>query len=168
MDINEIEQGMIKVLGDTGKQLVEARAFNNTERTKAVLTNLTKFIYVYDPRLQVWSKRNDVDSTLNGWLYDLTVCDGRSQDDIDKVLVALESEWNADFKEIKYDFYKLVQSRSMLRVMIFQADDVNRTIDDLVKIVGTSAMTLSGDHYLFAGWRWREKEPFIFRPYVTA
>ena len=164
MNINEIEQSIINVLRDTGKQLVAACAYSNPERTKTIFRNLTNYAYVKN--LRVWSEPNERDKSINEWLYDFTIYEGQTPIDIDKILVALESEWNGDFKEIKYDFYKLVQSRSILRVMIFQADDVNRTFDDLVKIVDTSAMSLSGDRYLFAGWRWREKDPFIFRPYV--
>jgi hypothetical protein len=166
MNIIEIEQGLVSIMEDTAKRLRDTRAYTNKERTRVMFTDLTKFFYNNYKTLEVWTCPNDTDHTINGWLFDFTVCDGRTPDDIDKILVALESEWNADFKEIKYDFYKLVQSRALLRVMVFQADDVNQSISDLIKIVAASQMSVSGDRYLFAGWSWGDKNGFTFKPYV--
>ena len=89
------------------------------------------------------------------------ICEGQTPIDIDKIWVALESEWSLKFDEIKYDFYKLIQSRSMLRVMVFQSLDVAKTNNDLVMILESSQMSVRGDRYLFAGWN--DEDGFRFK-----
>ncbi len=130
----------------------------------AIFTDLTK--YAYSLPLRVWRKKNELDPTLTGCLYDFMMCEGNILIDIDKVWVALESEWSLKFDEVKYDFYKLVQSRSMLRVMIFQSRDVEKTFGDLLKIVETSQMSVCGDRYLLAGWN--DDDGFTFRPHTKS
>ncbi len=124
MNANDLEQAIIRVISDASQKLIENQNHSDTDWTATIFTNLTK--HAYDLNLRVWSKRNEADPTLTECLYDLMICEGKTAIDIDKVWVALESEWSLKFDEIKYDFYKLVQSRSMLRVMIFQSRDVER------------------------------------------
>ena len=164
MNANDIDQAIIRVIADTAQRLTENRNHSDADWTTAIFTALTKYAYD-DLKLRVWSKKNEVDPTLTGCLYDFMICEGKTPIDIDRVWVAIESEWSLSFNEIKYDFYKLVQSRSMLRVMIFQSRDVERTISDLVKILETSQMSICGDRYLFAGWD-DEKNAFTFKSHI--
>ena len=158
MNTNDIEKAIIRLISDASQRLIENGNHSNAAWTTAIFTDLTK--YAYDLNLLVWTKPNELDDTLNGFLYDFVICEGHTPIDIDKVWVAMECEWNLAFDEIKYDFYKLVQSRSMLRVMIFQSRDVKRTTSDLVSILETSQMSMCGDHYLLAGWS--DEDGFTF------
>jgi hypothetical protein len=117
MNVNDIEQAIIRVISNASRRLIENRIHSDADWTTAIFTDLTE--YAYGLNLRVWSKRNEVDPTLTGCLYDFMICEGETPIDINKVWVALESEWSLKYDNIKYDFYKLVQSRSMLRVMMF-------------------------------------------------
>ena len=150
MNTNDIEQAIIPLIRDAPERLIEQGNHSNADWTTAIFTALTK--YAYDLNLRVWTKKNEKDPTLKGCLYDFMICEGKTPIDIDRLWVAMESEWNPKFDEIKYDFCKLIQSRSMLRVMVFQSRDVERTISGLVNILETSQISISGDRYLFAGW----------------
>jgi hypothetical protein len=164
MNTNDIEQGIIRVISDASQQLIENKNHSDAGWTDGIFTALTK--WAYGLNLWVWSKNNEVDRTLTGFLYDFMVCEGKTGTDIDKVWVAMESEWKLPFDEIKYDFYKLIQSRSMLRVMIFQSKDVERTIGDLINILEKSQMSVSGDRYLFAGWH--DDNGFTFKSHTKS
>ncbi len=162
MNTNDIEHTIILLIRDTTERLIEQRNHSDADWTTAIFTALTK--YAYDLKLRVWTKTNEIDHTLTGCLYDFMICEGKTHIDIDKVWVAMECEWSLKFDEIKYDFYKLIQSRSMLRVMIFQSRDVERTINDLVNILETSQMSVCGDRYLFAGWS--DENGFSFKTHT--
>ena len=162
MTTDQIEQGLIQVITEAAGKLVDARIHNDSAWTGAIFSGLTA--YAYSLNLNVWSRPNEEDATLNECLYDLIICEGRTPTDIDKVWVVLESEWNFDFNEIKYDFTKLTLCRSMLRVMVFQSRTVNRISEDLVKLVDESKMSLTGDRYLFAGWD--DDNGFTFRSHT--
>jgi hypothetical protein len=162
MNTNDIEQAITPLIRAASERLVEQQNRSNADWTAAIFTDLTKYAYGLKlNNLYVWTKKNEVDDTLTGFLYDFMICEGQTPVDVDKVWVALESEWSLKFAEIKYDFHKLIQSRSMLRVMIFQSRDVEGTISDLVKIVEASPMSICGDRYLFAGWS--DDEGFTFK-----
>jgi len=165
---DDIEQGIIKVLCDTSKQLADAELNSDRARTEAIFKAITELASSVNLKVRV----TEENKANNAWLYDLTVFDG-TPDDIYKVWVALESEWNPYLDHIKYDFYKLVQSRSMLRVMLFKSDDCHTITNTLVKIVETSEMSESGDRYLFAGWDWEKRHNtdngmFHIRQYTKA
>jgi hypothetical protein len=153
MSTKDFEAGFKGVILDATEPLTKNRNQSPAAWTDAIFTALTKYAYDGFPALWVWSKRNEIDRTLTGFLYDFMLCEGggNAGNDIGKVWVALESEWSAYFEEIKADFYKLVLSRSMLRVMIFKSSDVEKAISELVRILETSPMSISGDRYLFAG-----------------
>jgi hypothetical protein len=135
--------------------------------TDGIFTALTAWAYKDLPSEVVWCKKNVVDPTLTGWLYDFTIAEpGETPNDIKSVLVALESELSdLSFEGIKHDFYKLVQGRSGLRVMIFRSENVERTIGDLIAILEKSPMSVTGDRYLFAG---RNQHVFTFKSHTKA
>jgi hypothetical protein len=165
MDTNQLEEAIKNVISIASERMVKNRNTSNADWTTAIFTDLTE--YAYGLPLRVWTKKNECDDTLTGCLYDFMMCEGQTPIDIDKVWVALESEWSLNFDEIKYDFYKLVQSRSMLRVMIFQSRDVEKTISELGNILEKSQMSVCGDRYLLAGWN-DDDGRFTFRPHTKS
>jgi len=149
--------GIMGVIEATGRRLSDAH-HTNEEWTTAIFSDLHR--YAYGLGLRVWTKPNEVDTTTNEWLYDFVISEGLTPQDIDRVLVALECAWDCPFCKMKCDFLKLVQSRSMLRVMIFQSDDAEKTTNDLIEIVEVSRMSVPGDQYLFV--RWSDHDGFAF------
>ena len=81
-----------------------------------------------------------------------------------ELILALESEWLQNFDDIWDDFCKLVPSRAMLRVMIFEKqtlEAVEKTMEDLEpSIIGFRA-SQDGDRYLFCGL-WSEAQQYRF------
>ena len=57
----------------------------------------------------------------SGWLYDLIWYKVDDQGQLLSVPLILECEWHTNYERIKYDFEKLLISRSKYKVMIFQA-----------------------------------------------
>jgi hypothetical protein len=84
----------------------------------------------------------------------------------DVPLVA-ECEWGGE-GGIKYDFEKLLISKSQYKLMIFKSDS-DKNIDDIInkmKIwINIFRQTSKGDRYLFAGW---SKNHWIFEHYIVA
>jgi len=160
MEVEEISN-RISAVSNT---LLNEKISSNKEWTKAIFESLTE--YAYENNKRIWSHPNNIDHTINEWLYDLVIFDGETPTDISEILVTLESEWNSSFDEIKYDFYKLIQSRSNLRVMIFQANNVSDTTEKLVKLLEFSNIAQTGDQYLFACWN--DSSGFYMLPYVKS
>ena len=59
------------------------------------------------------------------WLYDLIWFQNSPEKHLEKLVMALESEWSRDPDEILYDFEKLLVARAPLKVMIFQDNGGN-------------------------------------------
>ncbi len=74
------------------------------------------------------------------WLYDMCWLDygemyedGSNRKFFDTVLV-VESEWSTKDGDLEDDFEKLVQARSGLRVMVFQAQTKSKAIDTIQRL----------------------------------
>ena len=157
------ELGIMGAIEATGKRL-SGRHHTNGEWTTAILSDLHR--YADGLGLRVWTTPNAVDSTTNKWLYDFVISEGPTPQDIARVLVAVECAWDCPFCKIKCDFLKLVQSRSTLRVMIFQSNDVEKTTNGLIEIVEVSKMSVPGDQYLFV--RWNGQDGFTFTSHTKS
>lgn len=59
----------------------------------------------------------------NEWLYDLVWYKEDNDNFLSSVPLVMESEWDKSFKAIKYDFEKLLLSKSKYKIMIFQATE---------------------------------------------
>jgi RNAse (barnase) inhibitor barstar len=73
------------------------------------------------------------------WLYDLIWFQNSPQKHLERLVMALESEWSRDPDEILYDFEKLLVARAPLKVMIFQ--DNGRNLDALWQMFEKSLQT---------------------------
>lgn len=145
-----------ETLSNVSDSLIDQNVHNNDRKwTREIKTELFKLgdsigYSVYT------SKANDYDDSSNEYLYDMIWYTSEDESsrvhDLREINMALESEWKMSFDEIKYDFYKLVQSRAELRVMIFQSKDVTTIMNQLKSIINESMISLKGDFYLLAGW----------------
>lgn len=73
------------------------------------------------------------------WLYDLIWFQNSPEKHLERLVMALESEWSRDPDEILYDFEKLLVARAPLKVMIFQ--DNGENLDALWQMFEKSMQT---------------------------
>ena len=78
-------------------------------------------------------------------LWDLTWF--RNDEKILEIALIAEIEWSPHLPDIIYDFEKLIMGRAALRLMVFPG--TKETIKELVDIAKKSALSQSGDNYLF-------------------
>ncbi len=94
------------------------------------------------------------------WLYDMTWFE-MWEDRIARLPLILESEWI--FEGIEDDFYKLLQARADLRVLVFEGHNtaIVSKFDKLKSRLREFTDTSPRDRYLFAAFDWDGGE-FIF------
>lgn len=94
------------------------------------------------------------------WLYDF-VCYRENKIGLDNVLFVAESQWMnlwhkyRNFKDIRFDFEKLMLARCQIRIMIFEANneaEIQKYITQLNNIVANSQMTQTNDRYMYMAW----------------
>jgi len=159
MDTIELE--IEKTLNNVANELPAGMKL--TVWTRAIKTALTELAYRIGYNVYT-SKANDHDDTTNECLYDMLwyqSLDGHSND-LNRIHLALESEWNMSFDEIRYDFYKLIQARAEHRVMIFQSFDINSTMRELTDLINKSRVSEIGDKYLLVAWNAHDDDKFTF------
>jgi hypothetical protein len=109
------------------------------------------------------------------WLYDLTC---REENDyIKNILLVLESEWknskNKFYKEnIRYDFEKLLVSRSKYRAIVLEANN-HKEKEDIVgqlrKCIEQFEDSKEEDRYLFVCWmQSKDERKFDFSVYIVS
>ena len=103
------------------------------------------------------------------WLFDLIWVKGNYEENrIERVILAMESEWDRSKGSIDYDFQKLMVVRADLRVMLFNTKKKEKweeIISSLKEQVKKFSQSQDGDRYLFGGWI-DEKEAFEFEEYT--
>jgi len=106
------------------------------------------------------------ESMRGAWLYDLiwyleedSIWPNRLKD----VILVLESEWSTSLGEIRYDFQKLVQAKSWLKVLICQ--DMNNDMKhELIADIEAFESKNMSEIYLFASYD-NAKGMFIYETY---
>jgi hypothetical protein len=90
------------------------------------------------------------------WVYDHHWQELSENNEITSLPLAMEIEWGfgrADLKErILDDFYKLVQAKTGLRVLVFQYGQVASLFDDLERRFRGFRLTTGGDRVLLVGY----------------
>jgi len=164
-NIEDIEKDVQNILNQTADQLFEKGVKDNTHWTRDIKTALAKLAWEKYGFLVWTGKNNDFDDT-NEWLYDMVWYDSFDEKgfEIKNIYLILESEWDKSLREIKYDFYKLIQGRANIRVMIFQSDKVDNTFNELVKTIQSSPISQVGDKYLLVGWN--DDYGFTFKSHI--
>jgi hypothetical protein len=90
----------------------------------------------------------------NEWLYDMVWFRNNADGQLEDVGLVLESEWDLNFRGVKFDFEKLLLSKSKYKVMVFQGDSdtIPKTFNKLAGIVKGCSLTKEGEKYLFCAW----------------
>lgn len=98
------------------------------------------------------------------WLYDMTWFEVH-EDRIVRLPMILESEWI--FGGVEDDFYKLVQARADLRVLIFENkySRIASKLEELKSRLSDFRQAEAGDRYLFAANNW-DQTGFVFESYA--
>jgi hypothetical protein len=158
---NVVEDTLINV----SSNLVNKGVKTDKPWTKAIQLALTSVAYdQFD--LCVYTNKNERDQNINAWLYDLVMYEADDEycKEIRTINLIMECEWNKSFEEIKYDFYKLIQGRAAHRLLIFQSDNVDNTLNELEKIINFSTIAQKDDRFLLCGWD--NNDGFTFRPVI--
>ena len=91
----------------------------------------------------------------NEWLYDMVWYRGVSPGHLREIGMILESEWNRDPYEIRYDFEKLLIAKSPIKVMVFQ--DYKDNLPQLWSLLETGIRTFktepASEKYILAGFK---------------
>ncbi|MGA9755973.1 MAG: hypothetical protein WBV23_12625 [Desulfobaccales bacterium] len=101
------------------------------------------------------------------WLYDIVWYQSDNEKYMTDVPLVAECEWGGE-GAIKYDFEKLLISRSPYKLMIFQSDsdkNINDIINKMKIWITNFRQTSKRDRYLFAGW---SKTHWMFEHYIVA
>lgn len=94
MNANEIGEIIKQVLNTEAQRLKQNQKFLPKDWTTSLFVALTRWAYK-DEQLVVWCKKNEVDATLTGCLYDFMISErGETPNDINDIWVVLESEWS--------------------------------------------------------------------------
>lgn len=104
------------------------------------------------------------DADCGEWLYDLAWYKYDKNRILKSLALAVESEWGS-YDEIKYDFEKILVSKAEYKLLIFQGNEINSYIENLIDIINSYEGSEKGDSYLFTGWHWDEQN-FIFYNYI--
>jgi hypothetical protein len=102
------------------------------------------------------------------WLYDIAWFQLDYVKNITDVPLVVEVEWGTR-KYIKYDFEKLLVSRSKYRVMVFKAASDSAVRDlfrEMRQWITKFHRTTIGDRYLLVGWS-RKSDHWIVKPFVA-
>jgi hypothetical protein len=164
--MDELETKIRSTITKVEVDLVGQGVTNVSTWTRSLMNELYELANEHF-HLRVWTgSNNDYDPTTNEWLYDMVWYESFDERglEIKSIHMIMESEWNRSLEAIKYDFYKLLQGRAKLRVMLFQANDVSLVIQQLVGIIQQSSISENGDKYLLVGWN--DDDGFSFTSHV--
>lgn len=148
MNYSPIEKAVQTRLNNVATELTNSGKSNTvwTERIKKELAILAES-YGYS------QSSNYPPENKPEWLFDISwyKLDSTSRNLLEFPL-ALESEWSWHFKDIQYDFQKLLVAKADTRVMIFQGDDktVPEILEKLKDDIKAFRHTSPGDRYMFA------------------
>jgi hypothetical protein len=93
-----------------------------------------------------------------GWLYDLIWYRNNDKNQLEEVFLVLESEWSLEFKNIKYDFEKLLVANAEYKIIIFQSkaeDTLHGIFSDLEDGIRAYKYPSYGT-YILAGISWEK------------
>ena len=95
----------------------------------------------------------DANQSTGAWLYDL--CWYRNKnDELVEVPMVLESEWSRHWKDIRFDFEKLLQAKASIKVMIFEEGETSleKIWEHLLSSIRAFGNPEEGECYLLAGF----------------
>jgi len=139
-------------LDNTARMLYKDSKTDYKSWTRAIKTNLLNLAHQTFDYYYYAGTDNDYDITTNEWLYDMVWYEAYDNKKIKRIRLVLECEWSTNFKEIEYDFQKILLAKSDLRVMIFQSLDAESITKSLINMIEQFKQATKGDEYLFAAW----------------
>jgi hypothetical protein len=176
MDIEEFKrkalpvEKMIRETLEANSWLIGDSDDKPSNWTAAVNSLLKKVAQELHAGCQIACKRT---GDCSEWLYDF-VCYTENDFGLEDVLFVAESQWmnhwhkDQNYKDILFDFEKLILARCQIRIMIFEANnetEIREYIGWLTKVVSLSKLTQTSDRYMFVGWN-IEKEDFSTDLYI--
>jgi hypothetical protein len=112
--VDEIEDKICKAIRSVPIDSLKGDGAWTKAIFKAIADLGTKLDY------HICSSRSDGEYD-GGWLYDLIWYENDEKGQLKSLPLVLESEWDKNYKGVKYDFEKLLIARAKYKIMIFQA-----------------------------------------------
>lgn len=150
------------LLTTTGKSLVEKRCIDNRTWTQTIIRGLSSL--GLDRGFCPYPLFEGDKRVCSEWLYDMTWTKETDEGSLKEIVLALESEWS--HRGARYDFQKLVQAKSKIKVFIcdYLGDDLHRRlIDDIKEFTPRD----QPERYMIAEYSYanRNTAPFTFFVY---
>ena len=166
LERDEILELVKKGLTEVGQELLRNSRFSNKDWTIGIISKLGGFAlesgYTVYPEL---TEGGEVRKSSE-WLYDLTWCieDKERGWAFRGIGLALESEWKSDLWNLNYDFQKLVQAKTEVKVFVCN-DLSDRNLECLVGNIKSFKPQNESERYLFALYQFNAEQPFAYRLY---
>ena len=109
----------------------------------------------------------DASNMKGEWLYDLIWYMEEESEwpkRMTDVVLVLESEWSSNLCDIRYDFQKLVQAKSRLKMLISR-DLSNTGLDELKRDIESFIGKDESEIYIFAMYEGCRDNPFRYETY---
>ncbi|MBZ5529774.1 MAG: hypothetical protein LAN71_18005 [Acidobacteriia bacterium] len=164
--IEDIERQVHKFFSQLGETARQEGWHKDSEWTVGINRYLTQLGHKHG--FLVFASRCEI-ADGKEWLYDHHWRSLNDKGNLVSIPLAMEIEWGFGAKNMREkvveDFTKLIQARAQLRVMVFQGNSIESTLDELQNMVQEFADTQIGDRYLLAGWGW-DTEKIHMRPLI--
>ena len=165
-DFNELERQLIKVLDEF---LVDREILNypnDKEWTRQIKMRIGKLGEDLSNKVAIGGFGDDFERE---WLYDIV---WYREDDQSRLLglhLIVESEWDKNYKGIKYDFEKLLVGKADLRMMICQAreSEIEVLLKKFVEAINTH-LGIPGERYFFAILNYDTEDQFVYKTYTKS
>ena len=154
-DTQKLTSEIENCLCDVAKELTDEGRMSNKDWTQECLGKLAELGEKNGYHAATCSRCGD-----HEWLYDLIWWKGEDGGMTDLIL-ALESEWSPSFRDVRYDFQKLVQARARIKVLISDAMSIeDRQI--LISDIDNFALDDNDGVYLFVMYNGNPAKPRRF------
>lgn len=151
-------------LTEVGQALLRNSRFSNKDWTVGIISKLGGLAlgagYTVYPELTEGGETRK----SSEWLYDLIWCEEDKEDEwaFRGIGLVLESEWLSDLWNLNYDFQKLVQAKTEVKVFVCNnLSDAN--LKHLADNIKSFKPQNESERYLFALYQYNTDQPFIYR-----
>lgn len=155
IDVYSLAGDVMRILNNVASELAPKGA-SNGEWTRKCLQKLARYGREKFRGVCPWP-----DNMKGEWLYDLIWYTETDEDVLPKrmkaVVLTLESEWSHDIWDIRYDFQKLIQAKSLLKVLVCEelSDESMRSLCADIDVFDEKN---DSEVYMFASYSIGEKK----------
>lgn len=162
-NFDEIEADLIKILNDFLKEADKENHTGNVIWTKRIKEEIGRL--GHQKEYEVAAGKCDIG--FSEWLFDLVWYQEDEEGRLIRVPLIVESEWSMVYRDIKYDFEKLLVGNAERRLMICQAP--SERIEELFSKLKEAIIAFKenyGDRFLIAIYDCQTEDRFHYRTFT--